>query len=153
MELSKLFSSLVEQSSLFELVVPPSFALTVFRLVPPTVLPTPIATTPNPGQVQPISTQETELASGTSPKTTTTKPNTLSAQPLSSAQSKANALNRAFYARISARKTLLLTQTDLSGTFCIRFAVGAVRTEEKHIREAFDVLTEEAQATLAEWRE
>jgi aromatic-L-amino-acid decarboxylase len=65
---------------------------------------------------------------------------------------KANALNRAFYARLSARKTLLLTQTDLSGTFCVRFAVGAVRTEEKHIREAFNVLVEEAQATLGEWK-
>ncbi|KAF8602719.1 hypothetical protein BDV93DRAFT_533368 [Ceratobasidium sp. AG-I] len=142
-ELSKLFSSLVEQSSLFELVVPPSFALTVFRLVPPTTLPTPIATTPNPDH--PISTQETDL----SPETTTAT----ASSTLKSAHSKANALNRAFYARISARKTLLLTQTDLSGTFCIRFAVGAVRTEEKHIREAVDVLTEEAQATLDEWRE
>lgn len=151
MELSKLFSSLVEQSSLFELVVPPSFALTVFRLVPPTTLPTPIATTPNPDHAQSISTQETDLASGATPETTTTNSNPIST--LKSTQSKANALNRAFYARISARKTLLLTQTDLSGTFCIRFAVGAVRTEEKHIREAVDVLTEEAQATLKEWRE
>jgi hypothetical protein len=119
--------------------VPRSFTLTVFRLVPPTSLPTPVSTTPT--QDEPSLTQEKDL---TLDAPTTTK---------SDSNSKSNALNRAFYTRLSARKTLLLTQTDLSGTFCIRFAVGAVRTEEKHVREAFDVLVEEAQATLREWRD
>ncbi|KAG9126716.1 hypothetical protein FRC07_002259 [Ceratobasidium sp. 392] len=148
-ELSKLFTSLIEQNPLFELVVPRSFALTVFRLVPPSGLMTPASTTPVGTKDESGLAQETDLVAGASPQTTT------HAIPSTTIESnhKANALNRAFYTRLSARKTLLLTQTDLAGTFCVRFAVGSVRTEEKHIREAVDVLIEEAQATLREWKE
>ncbi|KAG8756451.1 hypothetical protein FRC12_010558 [Ceratobasidium sp. 428] len=107
---------------------------------------TPALTTPVGSKDESGLAQEKDLVAGASPETTTHAiPN--------SVKSKANALNRAFYARLSARKTLLLTQTDLAGTFCVRFAVGSVRTEEKHIREAVDVLIEEAQATLREWKE
>lgn len=53
-------------------------------------------------------------------------------------------LTRKLYERISARKDILLTQTVLQGMFCIRFAVGAARTENKHIDAAFDLLCEEA---------
>lgn len=147
-----MFSRLIDENPIFELVVPRSLALTVFRLVPPITHPVHIAATPKPDQAQPISMQEKILISGVTPKVTTT----CSDCPLKStqsAQSKANALNRAFYTRISARKTLLLTQTDLSGIFCIRFAVGAILTEAMHIREAVEVLNEEAQATLKEWGE
>ncbi|KAF8705993.1 Pyridoxal-dependent decarboxylase conserved domain, partial [Rhizoctonia solani] len=144
-ELAKIFESLVEQSSLFEIVTPRSFALVVFRLRTPTVLPTPAAATPIEGSGL---SQEKELTAGASPDTTTTE-----ARLRQSSQTKSNALNRKFYARISARKTILLTQTDLAGTFCIRMAIGTARTEEKHIREAFDLLVEEAQETLREWRD
>ncbi|KAG8746154.1 hypothetical protein FRC10_006020 [Ceratobasidium sp. 414] len=143
-ELSKLFTSLIEQSSLFELVVPRSFTLTVFRLVSPPGLVTPASTTPIGTKDESGLAQEKDLVTGASPETTT------HAIPV---KTKTNALNRAFYARLSARKTLLLTQTDLAGTFCVRFAVGAVRTEERHIRDAMDILVEEAQATLREWKE
>jgi aromatic-L-amino-acid decarboxylase len=74
--------------------------------------------------------------------------------PADSASSEAdagalNVLNRAFYVRLAARTAeCVFTQTDLAGTFCVRMAVGAQRTEEKHIRAAFDVLTHEAVATL-----
>jgi aromatic-L-amino-acid decarboxylase len=81
--LSNKFSDLIKASSQFELVVPPSFALTVFRL-----------TAPNGNG---------DLAS-------------------------LNALNRIFHRRLSS-SDLFLTQTDVNGTFCLRFAVGAVRTE------------------------
>ncbi|KAG9102848.1 hypothetical protein FRC06_000962 [Ceratobasidium sp. 370] len=144
-ELSKLFTSLIEQNSLFELVVPRSFALTVFRLVPPSGLVTPALTTPIGTKDESGLAQEKDLVAGASPETNNTR-----AIPV---KSKTNALNRAFYARLSARKTLLLTQTDLAGTFCVRFAVGAVRTEERHVREAVDILVEEAQATLREWKD
>lgn len=118
----------------------------MFRLVPPSALATPVSATPVHGQDS--LAQEKDLVVGASPETTT---NTVHTKV--DVKSKANALNRAFYARLSARKNLLLTQTDLSGTFCVRFAVGAVRTQEKHIREAVDVLIEEAQTTLREWKE
>ncbi|CAE6465707.1 unnamed protein product [Rhizoctonia solani] len=144
-ELAKAFEALVENSSLFEMVAPRSFGLVVFRLCVPTEFPTPSATTPT--EVSGPS-QEKELVSGASPDTATTEARLRQLIP-----SKINALNRAFYARISARKSILLTQTDLTGTFCIRMAVGTMKTEEKHIREAFDLLVEEAHATLREWKD
>jgi aromatic-L-amino-acid decarboxylase len=55
-----------------------------------------------------------------------------------------------FYARISARNNILLTRTMLNGVFCIRFAVGVQRTDEEHIRRAFDLLCAEAGAPREE---
>jgi len=60
-------------------------------------------------------------------------------------------LNRIFFRRISARHDLLLTQTELNGVFCIRLAVGAARTEETHIKRAFELLVSEACVALEEW--
>lgn len=62
-----------------------------------------------------------------------------------------NDLNRAFYAGISARDDILLTQTILNGVFCIRFVVGAVRTDESHVRKAYELLNEEADAAIKAW--
>jgi aromatic-L-amino-acid/L-tryptophan decarboxylase len=63
-----------------------------------------------------------------------------------------NELNRLFYGRISARNDVLLTQTELNGIFCIRFAVGSARTEESHIRQAFDLLCAEAELTIGDFK-
>ncbi|KAH0829225.1 pyridoxal phosphate-dependent transferase [Lanmaoa asiatica] len=62
-----------------------------------------------------------------------------------------NALNRAFYTRLCARHDVAFTQTDLNGMVCIRCAVGAERTEEADILQAFEVLCEEADKTLKGW--
>lgn len=62
-----------------------------------------------------------------------------------------NALDRAFYTRLSARHDVAFTQTDLNGTICIRCAVGAERTEEADIIQAFEVLCEEANNTIESW--
>ena len=63
-----------------------------------------------------------------------------------------NALNLAFHARLSARRDVAFTRTDLNGVICIRCAVGAARTEEVHIHQAFEVLCEVARETLKTWR-
>lgn len=62
-----------------------------------------------------------------------------------------NALNRAFYTRLSARHDVAFTQTDLNGMICIRCAVGAERTEEADILQAFEALCEEENKTLESW--
>jgi aromatic-L-amino-acid/L-tryptophan decarboxylase len=95
---------MIRSSSQFALVVPPSYALSVFRLV-------------SPGY------------------------QSLDIQSL-------NSLNQLFYSRISARNDVLLTQTQLNGIFCIRFAVGTARTNETHIQKAFDLLCAEAELTI-----
>ena len=61
-----------------------------------------------------------------------------------------NILTRKLYDRISARRDIILTQTNLNGVFCIRFAIGAARTEIKHVDAAFDLLLAEAHQTLHE---
>lgn len=62
-----------------------------------------------------------------------------------------NDLNRAFYARVSARGEIFLTQTQLNGTFCVRFAVGAERTRREHIDRAWALIQEEAGVAVEEW--
>ncbi|KAM6495469.1 Pyridoxal phosphate-dependent transferase [Amanita muscaria] len=63
-----------------------------------------------------------------------------------------NELNRLFYDRISSRDDILLTQTVLNGVACIRFAVGAYRTEKKHIDQAFQLLLKEGRLAIKEWK-
>lgn len=62
-----------------------------------------------------------------------------------------NDLNREFYSRISARVDILLTQTVINGIVCIRFAVGAPRTEERHVDQAWAILQREAEASISAW--
>jgi aromatic-L-amino-acid decarboxylase len=64
-----------------------------------------------------------------------------------------NELNRLFYGRLSARTDIMLTQTTLNGIFCVRLAIGSARTTGKHIVEAYDILTKEAEATLEVWEQ
>jgi aromatic-L-amino-acid decarboxylase len=90
----------------FELVAPPSFALTLFRVVP--------------------------LPDGA---------------PLE--EKDINALNRAFFDALLERRELLLTQTELGGTFCIRFAVGAARTNAKDVEKAWGIIHEVAEGARA----
>lgn len=74
------------------------------------------------------------------------EPESKASQPLSTES--LNKLNRHFYKRISARSDILMTQTQLDDMFCIRFIVGAARTNETHVQHAFDLLCVEAEITL-----
>jgi len=64
-----------------------------------------------------------------------------------------NDLNRIYYSRLSSRSDIMLVQTEIYGIFCIRFAIGAQRTKEKHIRDAYSILEEESRLAVAIWRE
>ena len=74
-------------------------------------------------------------------------------EPPGSAADALNDLNRLFFRRISARRDIILTQTELNGIFCIRFAVGATRTNETHIQKAYDLLCVEAEQAMATRKE
>jgi len=108
---AEIFANLLRSSQNFEIITPPSFALVVFRIVPPSLPPKP-----------------SRLAS-------------------------LNGLNRIFSRRVSGRAEIFIIQTDLQGTFCLRFAIGAQRTEEHHIEAAFRLFEEEAEKSLIEWEE
>ncbi|EJU05861.1 hypothetical protein DACRYDRAFT_75274 [Dacryopinax primogenitus] len=92
------FADFVQESSIFELCTPQSFALAVFRLAPKDV--------------------ETPLT-----------------------QDQLNGLNRTLFHKIAARSDITITQTDVLGMFCLRLAVGAQRTEERHIRRAWEIIS------------
>lgn len=47
----------------------------------------------------------------------------------------------------------MLTQTSLSGIFCVRFAVGAARTNEEHIQEAYNIIIKEAKFAYETWEQ
>ena len=107
-ELNDIFASLISESKILSLVTPPSFALSVFRLVPAGMQ------------------------------------GSLSLEAL-------NELNRSLFGRLSARQDIMLTPTNLNGIFCIRLVVGAARTEELHVRNAYEVVAEEAEGVLQAW--
>jgi len=50
-------------------------------------------------------------------------------------------LNRTFLDRLNATGKLLITQTTLGGKFVLRLAVGSRLTEERHVREAWELMT------------
>ncbi|KAA1472514.1 hypothetical protein DENSPDRAFT_821425 [Dentipellis sp. KUC8613] len=63
-----------------------------------------------------------------------------------------NAINRQFHVALQNHHELLLTQTDVGGVFCMRFAVGAARTEERDIERAWKVIKEVGEEVLSGWK-
>lgn len=59
-----------------------------------------------------------------------------------------NQLNETLFLALCERQDILLTQTHLNETFCIRFAVGSTRTEEEHILKAFDIVATSSKLVL-----
>jgi len=57
-------------------------------------------------------------------------------------------LNREFLERINDTGKAFLTQTILRGKFVLRMAIGARVTEERHVKEAWEMMTEEAEILL-----
>jgi aromatic-L-amino-acid/L-tryptophan decarboxylase len=104
------FSTLIENSAIFELVTPPTLALVVFRLVPPGV--------------------SQNEAYRNDPQVI----------------KKLNSLNLQLHDHTSQ---LFLTRTDLGGNICIRISTGGYRTEERHVKAAFEVLEKAGNELLA----
>jgi len=73
-------------------------------------------------------------------------------QPALSTES-LNDLNRVFFGRLSTRHDIMLTQTSLNGIFCVRFVVGAARTNEEHIQEAYSIIIKEARSAYETWNQ
>lgn len=60
-----------------------------------------------------------------------------------------NALTQKLYEILDARNDISITKTLLNGVLSIRFAVGAVRTEERHIDYAFQLIQEQAKNVIS----
>jgi aromatic-L-amino-acid decarboxylase len=59
-----------------------------------------------------------------------------------------DALNRELLARINAAGPVFLTHTSLRGKFTIRLVVGQRTTEERHVREAWEIISSAAASLL-----
>ncbi len=63
-----------------------------------------------------------------------------------------NDLNRALNLRVSAHNDkLFITQTMLNGMICLRFAIGAQRSEKEHVDRAWDLIKQCAKEVVEEW--
>ncbi|KAL5524396.1 BZZ1 [Sanghuangporus sanghuang] len=61
-----------------------------------------------------------------------------------------NRLTQALHKRLGERRDIVVTKTVLNDIFCIRFAVGSARTEERHIDAAYTIIMNEARAVIVE---
>ncbi|URE15633.1 Tyrosine DOPA decarboxylase [Musa troglodytarum] len=62
----------------------------------------------------------------------------------------ANAVNKRLLDSVNATGKVYITHAVVGGVYIIRFAVGASLTEERHVRSAWSVVQEQAEALLAE---
>ncbi|HEY4720443.1 MAG TPA: pyridoxal-dependent decarboxylase [Anaerolineae bacterium] len=65
------------------------------------------------------------------------------AVPKNVPESQWDALNEKLMAAVNATGEVFLSHTKLNGRYIIRIAIGNIRTEEKHVRRAWDLLNEE----------
>ncbi|GKV01697.1 hypothetical protein SLEP1_g14236 [Rubroshorea leprosula] len=59
-----------------------------------------------------------------------------------------NKLNRGLLDAVNSTGNIFISHTVLSGTYILRFAVGAPLTEERHVNAAWKVLQEKATSLL-----
>jgi glutamate/tyrosine decarboxylase-like PLP-dependent enzyme len=60
-----------------------------------------------------------------------------------------NELNKEFLERLNRSGKLLLTQTSLRGKYVLRLSIAARLTEEKHVREAWEMIRSAAGELLS----
>ncbi len=65
-------------------------------------------------------------------------------------EEKLNELNRRLLEKINSTKRLFLTHTNLKGKYTIRMVVGSRTTEERHVREAWEIISSKAEEILKE---
>jgi aromatic-L-amino-acid decarboxylase len=64
------------------------------------------------------------------------------------AEGQLNELNKRFLERLNQTGKMLLTQTSLRGKYVLRMSIGARLTEEKHVREAWDLIRSVAEEVI-----
>jgi aromatic-L-amino-acid decarboxylase len=64
------------------------------------------------------------------------------------AEDQLNDLNKEFLERLNRTGKILLTQTSLRGKYVLRMSIAARLTEEKHVRQAWDLIQATAEGLL-----
>lgn len=127
-----------ERSDLFTIIAPPAFALTVFTLALPSSHPS----HPANGHTEPAITDGL---------TTTSTSDDLPDTPSSLTQT--NTLTQTVYETINATGSIFLTSSLVKGIYAVRVVSANERTDETHLRRAFQILVSTTEGVLREERE
>ena len=115
MRLARLFAAWVDESPDFERLAPVPFSVVCFRAAP--------RGSPVAGAGDAATEEAIPAASG-------------------AIDTETDALNERLIEAVNATGEVFLSHTRLNGRFTIRLAIGHVRTEERHVRRAWDLLNE-----------
>lgn len=138
--LGDLFVSLVRsRRDLFDILVPPAFALTVIT----------VKAEPTAAAVQKTNGA---IANGDDPRAYEDQNVALVPEQTEEELKEANEVTKEVYARIDARKEVFLTSSVVGGVNAIRVVSANPLAEEQGIRKVFDILVATAEEVLAERR-
>ena len=137
MRLARLFAGWVDESPDFERLAPVPFSVVCFRAVPAGGTGTQDAGTAGAAG---------DAGAGTAPGNPTAAGDagagTASGKATAAGHAAGDALNERLLEAVNATGEVFLSHTRLDGRFTLRLAVGHVRTEERHVRRAWDLLNE-----------
>ena len=119
MRLARLFAGWVEDSPDFERLAPVPFSVVCFRATPGGVA---------------VAGADGAVAGGAT------------SEEIAAVDAATDALNERLLEAVNATGEVFLSHTRLNGRFAIRLAVGHVRTEERHVRRAWELLDENLRA-------
>ena len=126
MRLARAFAGWVDESPHFERLAPVPFSVVCFRAIPGEVGTNGVRTSHEAFDAG--ASAEAAKAGGAAPAAET------------------DALNERLLDAVNATGEVFLSHTRLHGRFALRLAVGHVRTEERHVRRAWDLLDEKLRA-------
>ncbi|KAK4690243.1 hypothetical protein P7C71_g6498, partial [Lecanoromycetidae sp. Uapishka_2] len=132
-ELGDLFAGWIrEREDIFEIIAPPAFALTVLTISP-----------------RPVS-KDGCLANGSTEVRVNegVAPHDLLPATAEKGRKRTNSLTKEVYERINAAGEIFLTSTVVEGIYAIRVNSANERTDEEHLRKAFDILVATTEAVL-----
>ena len=122
-----------ERKDLWQIVVPPAFALTVITVA-------------LPGHVDgTVSNGMTELGVTEGVATSDVLPSTSEIN-----RNRTNALTKTIYERINAAGEIFLTSTIVKGIYSIRIISANEKADEEHLRRAFEILVNTAEMVISE---
>ncbi len=119
MRLARLFAGWVDDSPDFERLAPVPFSVVCFRATPGGVA---------------VAGADGAVAGGAT------------SEEIAAVDATTDALNERLLEAVNATGEVFLSHTRLNGRFAIRLAVGHVRTEERHVRRAWELLDENLRA-------
>ena len=122
-----------EREDLWEIVTPPAFALTVITIALPA----------QSKGIKPDGMTEPRVTEGVA--TSNTLPSTSGEE-----RDRTNALTKKIYESINAAGEIFLTSSVVKGIYAIRIVSANEKTDEAHLRRAFEILVNTAEMVISE---